>query len=236
MTTYLVSRNIVTQGRSKEFRLFPERLYQPWPAAHPAQRLPGGSGQLGEVLWAQIGQLMLFAVTPDVFDWIEFGCISGQILQMNVPILSGHKLAHQATAVDGQPVPDDQELGANMPLEVFQKLDHLRSLDAPREEPEVEVPDRNPRYGRKALPVERILQDRSLATRSPSADPVRAFAQTALVHKDYGALLAQGLFFNSGQRTRFQRRMADSSRWMARPVGRWQLHPKERNIRHTCPG
>jgi len=179
---------------------------------------------------------MLFAVAPDVFHRVKFRRVSRQKLQMDLPILSGYKVAHPATAVDGQPVPDDQQLGTNVPLEVFQKLDDLRSLDAPGEQSKVEVPDRDPRHGRKALPVERILQDRSLATRSPSADPVRAFAQTALVHKNYGALLVQGLFFNSGQRTLFQRRMAGSSRWMARPVGRWQLQPKERNIRQTCPG
>jgi len=198
--------------------------------------LSGSTAQLGEVFWAQIGQLMLFAVAPDVFHRVKFRRVSRQKLQMDLPILSGYKVAHPATAVDGQPVPDDQQLGTNVPLEVFQKLDDLRSLDAPGEQSKVEVPDRDPRHGRKALPVERILQDRSLATRSPSADPVRAFAQTALVHKNYGALLVQGLFFNSGQRTLFQRRMAGSSRWMARPVGRWQLQPKERNIRQTCPG
>lgn len=221
---------------SEEFCLFPEGFHQPRTAAHPPQRLPGRPAQLGEVLWAEVRQFMLFAVTPDVFHRIEFGRVSRQILQMDVPTLSGYKLAHQATAVDGQAVPNNQQPEANVPLEVFQELDYLRSLDAPREKAEVEIPEGNPSHGRKALPVEGVLQDRSLAARSPSADPVWALAQTALVHKHYGTLLSESLFFNSGQRTRFQRRIAGSSRWIARPVGRWQLQPKERKIRHTCPG
>src|SRR5690242_13197700 len=119
---------------------------------------------------------------------------------------------------------------------MFQKLDHLRSFDASRKESEIEAPEGNSGDRRKAFPVEGILQHGSFTARSPSANPVRSLAQTALVHKHYGALLLLGFFFISGQRTCFQRRMATSSRWMARPIGRWQLQPKERKIRHTCPG
>jgi|SRR5437879_13827019 len=119
---------------------------------------------------------------------------------------------------------------------MLQKLDDLRRLDAAREKAKIEVPDRNARDRREALPIERILQDWSLAARRPSPNPMRPFAQTAFVHKHYGALLAEGFFFSSGQRTRFQRRIAGSSRWVARPTGRWQLQPKERKIRQTCPG
>lgn len=223
----------MTLSAQKKLGLFPEGLYQSWAAAHSAKSLAGGPAQLGEILWAEVGQLMLFAVAPDVFHRVKFRRVSGQILQMDVPTLGGYEGAHQATAVDRQPIPNNQQLGANVPLEVSQELNDLRGLDGSGEKAEVEVPDGNPRHGRKALPVEGVLQDRGLATRSPSADPVWALAQTAFVHKDYGALLAEGLFFNSGQRNRFQRRIAGSSRWIARPVGRWQLQPKERKIRHT---
>ena len=107
-----------------------------------------------------------------------------------------------------------------MPMQVFQELDHLRGFDAPGKESKVEVPDGNPGHRREALPIEGILQYRSLASRSPGPNAMRSFAQTALVDKHYGALLSQGFFFSSGQRTRFQRRMADSLRWVARPTGR----------------
>jgi hypothetical protein len=90
-----------------------------------------------------------------------------------------------------------------------------------------------------AVPTESLARNivsLCLASGSPGTNAVRSLAQTTLVHKYYGALLPQGFFLSSGQRTRFQRRIAGSSRCVARPVGRWQLQPKERSIRHTWPG
>lgn len=179
---------------------------------------------------------MLFAVAPDVFHGIEFWCIGRQKLQVDGSPLLGHKLPHQSAAMSGQAVPNHGQGTVNVLQQVFQKLDHLRGLDAPREKPEVEIPDGDAGDGRQAFPVERILQHRRLATWSPRADSMRSLAQTALVDKHYGSGLLEGFFFISGQRTRFHRWMAGSSRWVARPTGRWQLQPNERNIRQTCPG
>jgi len=179
---------------------------------------------------------MLLAVTPDVFDRIEFRCIGGQKLQFDLTTLSGDKLPHQTTAMNWKPIPDDRQFAADMPLKMLQELDDLRSFDAAGEEPEVEIPDRNARHGRKALPVKRVLKHGCLAAWRPGSHPVRPFAQAALVHKDYGALLLEGFFFISGQRTRFQRRIAGSSRWVALPTGRWQLQLSDRRIFQTCPG
>ena len=179
---------------------------------------------------------MLLAVTPDVFHRVEFRSVGGQILQVDLASQAGYKFMHQSTAMHRQPIPNDQELGADVPLKVLQELDDLRCFDAPGKQPEIKAPDGDSRDRRKALPVERVLQYGSFAARRPGANAVRPLAQTALVHKYYGALLPQGFFLSSGQRTRFQRRIAGSSRCVARPVGRWQLQPKERSIRHTCPG
>jgi hypothetical protein len=65
---------------------------------------------------------------------------------------------------------------------------------------------------------------------------VGSFAQSAFVDKDDGSALLAGFFFMAGHRTSFQRWIAGSSRWVARPVGRWQLQPSERRMRQTCPG
>ena len=53
------------------------------------------------------------------------------------------------------------------------------------------------------------------------------------VDEDDGAPLAERFFLSCGQRTRFQYRMAFSSRSSARPVGRWQLQPSRRMMRQT---
>jgi len=220
----------------KQISLFPEGLDQLGAATHPSQGLAGGRAQLGKVFRAEVGQLMLFAVAPNVFHRIEFGRIRRQKFQLDGITLRGDKISHQTAAMNRQAVPNDGQPAANVPLQVFQKLDNLRGLDAAGKEPEIEVPDSDARHGRQAFPVERILQDGRLAARGPSAHSVRSLAQAAFVHKHYGSPLLERFFFISGQRRRFQRRMAVSSRWMARPTGRWQLQFNERKIRHTCPG
>jgi len=179
---------------------------------------------------------MLLAIAPDVFHRVEFWRVCWQELQLNAATLLGDELPHQPAAMSGQAVPDYGQPAADVPLQVSQELDYLWRLDAAGEESEVEVPYRDSRHGRKALPVEGVLQHRRLAARRPGAYPVRALAQAAFIHEHYGSALLAGFFFISGQRTRFHRRIAGSSRWVARPTGRWQLQPSERSIRHTCPG
>jgi transposase len=46
------------------------------------------------------------------------------------------------------------------------------------------------------------------------------FAQPGFINEEDGAPLSTGFFFNIGQRLCFHSRIAFSSRWMARPVGR----------------
>jgi hypothetical protein len=62
---------------------------------------------------------------------------------------------------------------------------------------------------------------------------MRPLAQPTFVDEDDGAPLAERFFLSRGQRTRFQYRMASSSRSIARPVGRWQLQPSWRKMRQT---
>ena len=179
---------------------------------------------------------MLFAMAPDIFHGVQFGGVGGKIFQFNGAALIGHEVAHQSAAMSGQAVPNNDQPFWNMSAQVAQELDDLRPFDAAGKQLKVEVPDRQPGDGREAFPVETVLQDRRLAFGRPGAHAMRAFAQSAFVDKDDGAAFLPGLFFNAGQRFFFQCAMADSSRWMARPTGRWQLHPKARKMRQTWPG
>lgn len=179
---------------------------------------------------------MLLAISPDVFDRIKFRSIGWQTLQMDAAVLLRDVFPDQSAAVRGQTIPKDREQAADVLLEMFEKLDHLRCLDAAGEKSEVEIPNRDSCDGRKTVPVEGILQHGSLTARSPSSDAMRPLAQSAFVHKNYRAAVLKGFFLISGQRTRFHCKIAGSSRWVARPTGRWQLQPSERKIRQTCPG
>ena len=221
---------------SKQFSLFPEGFHQGWTATHPAQRLAGSPSELGKVLRAEIRQFMLLAISPDVFDRIKFRRIGGQTLQMDAAVLLSDVFPDQPAAVRRQTIPDDRERSADVLLEMFEKFDHLRGLDAAGEKSEVEIPNGDAGDGRKTVPVEGILQHWRLTARSPGSDPMRPLAQSAFVHKNYGSALLERFFLISGQITRFHCKIAGSSRWVARPIGRWQLQPRERKIRQTCPG
>ena|ERR1700691_1049448 len=101
---------------------------------------------------------MLLAISPDVFDRIKFWSVGWQTLQMNAAVLLNDLFPDQSAAVRRQTVPNDREQAADVLLEMFEKLDHLRGLDAAREKSEVEIPNGDARYGRKTVPVEGILQ------------------------------------------------------------------------------
>jgi hypothetical protein len=174
---------------------------------------------------------MLFAVTPDVFDWIEFGSVSRQILQVYCTVLLGNGLSHQMATMHWQTVPDNRQFTGDMPPQMAQKGDELGSLDAASKELEIEVPDGDAGNGREARPIEGILQHWRLASRRPGTLAMRPFAQAAFVDKHYGSVLQVSFFLSPATALLSSAGWAGSSRWVARPVGRWQLQPKERRIR-----
>src|SRR5947209_1128500 len=179
---------------------------------------------------------MLFAITPDIFHRVELWGVCRQILKVDRATQAGDKVPHQTATVSRQPVPNHQQLGTDVPLQMPQEFDDLRAFDAAGKQPEIEAPDGNASYSREAFPVKGILQHGSFAAWGPSSHAVGTFTQAALVDKYYSALLLLGFFFISGQRTRFHRRMAASLRCVARTMGRWQIQPRQLNIRHTCAG
>ena len=77
-----------------------------------------------------------------------------------------------------------------------------------------------PARAERHLPVEMILQHWGLSARGPGAHPMGSLAQPAFIDEDDGAPLAERCFLSRGQRTRFQYRIASSSRSARAPV-RW---------------
>ena len=189
--------------------------------------------EFAERLRTEVREFVVLPVAPDVFHWIELGRVGGQRFQREPTALGPNVRLHDATAVRGEPVPDDEELAAQMALQVPEEFHDLRPFDRSREEPEVETPPRDACDRREEVPVEVVLEDRRLPTRSPRATAVRPFGQSALVDEDDRLPVGRSVFFSVGQRTRFQWRIAASSRSSARPVGRWQLQPSCLRSRQT---
>ena len=163
---------------------------------------------------------MLLPVGPQILHWVQFGSVAGKILQPQTSSLLLYVLPYLAAAVAGQAVPNDQQLAGNVTQQVGQELDDLGTTDRSRKQSEVKVPPSHARYRRQTLPVEVVLQHRCLAAWCPGTATVGTLAQSTFVDEDDRAAFVFGLFFNSGQRFCFHRRILSSSRSKARPVGR----------------
>src|SRR5712691_2830569 len=192
--------------------------------------------QLPEVLRAEVGQLVLLPVRPQILDRIQFRRIAGKKLHPQAPALLSDELPGCAAAMTRQSIPDDQQPAGNVAQEMREKLDDLRAADGTGKQPKVKVPPGYAGHRRQHLPVEVILQHRRLSPWRPGAAAVRALAQSAFVDEDDGAPLFLGFFLISGQRCCFHCRIFSSSRSSARPTGRWQLQPSCRRIRQACEG
>lgn len=101
--------------------------------------------------------------------------------------------------MDGRSVPQDEQWGIEVPQERGKELDDLRALDGASVNLEIEIPERHSCDDRETLPAEGFLDNWSSAARRPSAHPVRARAQAALVDADNGATLPLGFFFRCGR-------------------------------------
>jgi hypothetical protein len=176
---------------------------------------------------------MRFEMPPHILDRIEFGRVSRQPFDPEAPVGGSHIIFDQQAAMDRSPIPDDQDFTGNMPLEMAQKFDDLKTLDAAGMNLKIKPPERQSADERKTFPIKGLVQHRGLPPERPGARPCRAGAQTAFVNKDNGSPLLPGLFFKAGQSVRRQRRIAFSSRSTARRSGRWQLKPLAPSKRQT---
>ena len=79
--------------------------------------------QLPESSGAEVRQLVLFPVRPQILDRVQFRRIGRQELQPESAVLLAHEVPYHAAAVTGQPVPDDQHPAGNVPEQVREKLD-----------------------------------------------------------------------------------------------------------------
>lgn len=192
--------------------------------------------ELAEGFRAQVRHFVLLPMSPEILDGIQLGRVARQVLQRDPAALRGDIVAHDVAAVGLEAIPNDEQLAREMALQVGEKLDNLRPFDRVGEEPEVEAPPRDAGDRREQVPVEVVLQDRRLPAGGPRPAAVRPLGQSALVDEDDRLPVGRSVFFNAGQRTRFQQRIAASFRSRARPVGRWQLQPSCLRRRQTWPG
>ena len=192
--------------------------------------------QLAEVLRAEVGQLVLLPVGPQILDRIQFRGIAGKKLQPKRPRCWRTKSHTARLRWPGSPSQTISSLPGMWRSRCVRNSMICGLRMAPGKQSEVEVPPGHARHRRQRLPVKVILQHRRLSLRRPGTAAVGALAQSTFVDEDDGPAFFSGFFLISGQRFCFQRRIFSSSRSSARPTGRWQLQPNCRRMRQACEG
>ena len=107
-----------------------------------------------EIAGAQVGQLVLFPVTPEVLHGVKLWGISWETFHPDFALQAFQVRTDELAAVSGYAVPDDQQLSSYVTLEVFQEVYHLLGLDRTGVKAKVKIPPRQASDGRELLPVE----------------------------------------------------------------------------------
>src|SRR5215210_2677271 len=114
--------------------------------------------QFGESLRTKIGKLMVLPISPDVLHRVKLRSIGRQVLKTEGAVLLGHKVFDQPAMVGSGAVPDHQQLSFDVALKMREKLNNSGAPNTARMKLKVEVPPSDASYGRKFLPIKRILQ------------------------------------------------------------------------------
>src|SRR6266481_1439658 len=219
---------------NRQLGLLPECRNELWSALHGLEAIACKGADLTDGVQAQVGQFALLHVAPNVFVRIELRSVCRQPFQNDVSGERFDEILDHPAAVRRQPVPDDEQLAADLVGERLQEFNELGTADWAGVEAVLEVPVAQAGDHRQLLPVKAVLENGRLPFRCPSLDPGRSFAQSRFVDEDDGSPFAEGLFFSVGQRLARQVLIAASSRCSARPAGRWLEKPSSRRMRQTC--
>jgi len=174
--------------------LLPERGNKCVTALHGPQAVACAMGELAESTRAEVAQLMLLQMSPDVLRGVELGCVGWEVFELDRAFEALDVVAHELAAVSGQAVPNHQHFTSDLPPQGVEKLNQLRTLDRTWKESEVETLKSDTGDRRELVPVEVVLQDRGLAARGPTANLGRSFAQSRLVDEDDDSALFSGFF------------------------------------------
>lgn len=197
--------------------------------------------KLVEFRWREVRERVHLGVAPDQLDGIEFGGVAGQQVGVYAVTMRREPSAHGPAAMGGQPIPDEVDGPALATRELLEEVqDGLAVVIGIGQQAEgaaypVAVRrDRECRDRRDLAPRSAALwEDRGPAARRPGAPPERGHQEARFVAEDERRPSTGSVFFTRGHSPCIQRRMASSSRSMARRAGFCGLKPNACSSRPT---
>lgn len=192
--------------------------------------------QVLQVPAADIFQFHVLEQLPYSFLRVEFGRARGQFLYLDRACGDlRQKFLNRLAAVDLDPVPDDQQAAAQLPLQMLEEL-HAVAFVERAGHPAAEQVAGGGESAHDAPVGVRLI--------NPQLGPEAAWRigahrggqeiEARFVNKHGHLPFSQRPLFKHGHRAQRQRPISSSSRWLARWRGTWGVHFKVLSKRDTC--
>src|SRR4249920_2157344 len=189
--------------------------------------------ELGEAVGTEVGQSVPLQPSPEELDWIEFGRIGRQKMQLDRAVGGSNVFTHQLTAMWSGAVPYHKQPACEVSQYGFEELDHLLFGDAAFVQAKAHTVEVHAGDERELMPIEVKLHHWRLPFECPGSHSRWSLRDTGFVDEHDQSSLASGVFFSSGQVRLRQRSIATSSRSRARRSGFWLEKPSCPSKRHT---
>ena len=103
---------------------------QVWVAMDSVEAVSHPGAQAVQIVGGGVGQGGGMQMGPELFDRIQFRGIGGQGFPMQPGPMAGQGLRGEATAMSGQPIPQQDHRAAAMAPEAVQEAHHVPTADA----------------------------------------------------------------------------------------------------------
>ena len=210
------------ESRPSEFRMFDARFKKLLRITDSPDGTTHMRSQLIRIFMSAIRKISL-PVSPNMFDWIEFGSITWERMNMK-PLSPLQECFDIFSLMDGTTIPDHDHLPAQMTQQMPQVRDHLCASNVIGMKADIKSETsaigRNGKTSndRDFIAPITVTQNRRATCRRPCSTNIRDEQESAFVQKCQMGFKFFGLFL-WGHVWRFHRAMAFSSLCRARRSG-----------------
>ena len=139
----------------------------------------------------QVAHLHVLEVLPRSLDRIQVRCVRRQPFDSHTTSSgAGQEVFNRDTPVDRRPIPDHQQSTSDVPDQVLEKLDGVKSIEGLLAHQDVELAGRrNAAHDREVIARLPLMEDRSVSLGCVRPHLTRQKVEARFVHENKGAAL-----------------------------------------------
>jgi hypothetical protein len=178
-------------------------------SANSAASFQNLAAKYDEVIGREIGKFAGCQVCPEVFDRIEFRCISREPMRGEPALMVCKETGCHLASVGGKSIPNKQHPATDVASDVEQKAFDGFSVDVAGNDGEEEaavaavIPGGDGADAGETLPVERLDEYGGFSARRPGAADTGALRITTFVEEKDGGVQTAGFFLILGHSSFF---------------------------------